>query len=143
MATSVRDHGPAKAGHYVRLVALVLLLAIAPLAAQEGHPLVGTWRGTWGPSTEERHDLTFVMEYDGKIVTGIINPGFESMRLAKVTLDPGSWTVRFETEAKEKSGKAVPVTIDAKFEDVTNRHRSLVGTWTQGATKGDFKITLE
>jgi hypothetical protein len=121
---------------------LVALLAL-PLAAQEGHPLVGTWRGTWGPSTEERHDVTFVMEYDGKTVTGIINPGFESMRLSKVTLDPASWTVRFETEAKDKSGKAIPVVIDAKFEDITNRHRSLVGIWTQGTTKGDFKITLE
>jgi hypothetical protein len=124
------------------LVVLVALLAL-PLLAQEGHPLVGTWRGTWGPSTEERHDVTFVMEYDGKTVTGIINPGFESMRLSKVTLDPASWTVRFETEAKDKSGKAIPVVIDAKFEDITNRHRSLVGTWTQGTTKGDFKITLE
>jgi hypothetical protein len=121
---------------------LVALLAL-PLAAQEGHPLVGTWRGTWGPSTEERHDVTFVMEYDGKTVTGIINPGFESMRLSKVLLDPASWTVRFETEAKDKSGKSIPVVIDAKFEDITNRHRALVGTWTEGATRGDFKITLE
>ena len=143
MATFVRDHGPAKAGHYVRLLALAVVLAVAPLAAQEGHPLVGTWRGTWGPSTEERHDVTFVMEYDGKAVTGVINPGFESMKLAKVTLDPASWTVRFETETKDTSGKAIPVVIDSKFEDLTNRHRALVGTWTQGATKGDFKIRLE
>ena len=124
------------------LVAAFLLLA-ASAVAQEGHPLVGTWRGEWGPNAKQRHDLTFVMQFDGKTVTGLINPGFESMKLQRVTLDPATWTVRFETEAKDSSGKAVPVVIDAKFEDITYRHRQLVGTWTQGTTKGDFRIALD
>jgi hypothetical protein len=115
---------------------------VAPALAQEGHPLVGAWRGEWGPNAKQRHDVTFVMDYDGKTVTGVINPGFESMKLQKVTLDPATWSVRFETETKDASGKLIPVVIDAKFEDVTNRHRSLVGTWTQGGVKGDFKISL-
>ena len=119
------------------------LFASAAGAAQEGHPLVGTWRGEWGPNAKQRHDVTFVMEYDGKDVTGVINPGFESMKLQKVTLDPGTWTVRFEAEGKDPAGKLVPVVIEAKFEELTSRHRSLVGTWTQGPTKGDFKITLD
>jgi hypothetical protein len=123
-------------------VCTCLSLWVVAAAAQEGHPLVGTWRGEWGPDAKQRHDLTFVMEFDGKQVTGVINPGFESMRLTTVALDPATWTVRFETEARE-GNKAVPVVIQARFEDVTNRHRSLVGTWTQGATKGDFKITLD
>jgi hypothetical protein len=33
--------------------------------------------------------------------------------------------------------------IDVKIEDVTNRRRSLVGTWTQGTTKGDFKASRD
>ena len=123
-------------------IALALVFSVI-LAAQEGHPLAGTWRGEWGPNAKQRHDVTFVMEYDGQNVVGVINPGFESMKLQKVTLDPATWTVRFETETKDASGKAVPVVITAKFDDVTFRHRSLVGTWTQGNSKGDFKITLE
>jgi hypothetical protein len=131
-------------GEDVRLAAALVMLAIAaPLLAQEGHPLVGTWRGTWGPDATQRNDLTFVMEYDGQAVTGIINPGFESMTLKKVTLDPATWSVRFETDAKDASGNVVPVVVDAKFENITNVHRSLVGTWTQGTTRGDFKITLD
>ena len=118
-------------------------IAIAGIAAQEGHPLVGTWRGEWGPNAKQRHDLTFVMEFDGKMVTGLINPGFESMKLIKVALDPATWTVRFDSETKDGSGKAIPVVIQAKFEDLTSRHRSLVGTWVQGTTKGDFRITLD
>lgn len=119
-----------------------VLAFVAHAPAQEGHPLVGTWRGEWGPNAKQRHDVTFVLEYDGKNVTGIINPGFESMKLQKVTLDPATWSVRFETETKDASGKLVPVVIDAKFDDITNRYRSLVGTWTQGGVKGDFKISL-
>ena len=127
---------------FIGAVTVVLAIA-APLAAQEGHPLVGTWRGSWGPSAKQQTDLTFVIDYDGKTVTGVINPGFDSMKLQKVTLDVSAWTVRFETETKDASGKVIPVVIDAKFEDVTNRHRSLVGTWTQASAKGTFKITLD
>lgn len=124
------------------VLVLTLWLAAAGIA-QEGHPLVGTWRGSWGPTPAQQTDLTIVMEFDGKNVTGVINPGFDSMRLQKVALDPATWTVHFEAEAKDASGKGIPVRIEAKFEDLTNRHRSLVGTWTQGAAKGDFRITLD
>ena len=123
--------------------AVLLLVLGAPLLAQEGHPLVGTWRGEWGPNAKERHDVTIVMEFDGARVTGVINPGFESMKLQKVSLDVSTWTVRFDSEFKDKAGQVVPIVIDAKFDDVTNRHRALRGTWTQGATKGDFTIKLQ
>src|SRR5438093_13772912 len=43
--------------------------------AQEGHPLTGTWSGDWGPKTTERNHLTVVMNWDGKSITGTINPG--------------------------------------------------------------------
>ena len=122
---------------------LVVAVVAVAATAQEGHPLVGTWRGSWGPAAGQRTDLTFVMEFDGKNVTGVINPGFDAIKLQRVNLDPASWTVRFEAEAKDSAGKAIPVRIEAKFEDLTNRHRSLIGTWTQGTAKGDFQITLD
>ena len=41
---------------------LVLLVSgFGRIHAQEGHPLVGTWHGTWGPNTTERHDVTLVI----------------------------------------------------------------------------------
>src|SRR3989442_7644599 len=40
---------------------LTLVFGVACFA-QEGHPLVGTWRGEWGPDTTERHYVTIVME---------------------------------------------------------------------------------
>src|ERR1700741_93303 len=43
---------------------LAVLLCVSPiLNAQEGHPLVGTWHGTWGPNATTRHDVTLVLEF--------------------------------------------------------------------------------
>ncbi|MGH7341034.1 MAG: hypothetical protein ACREKH_11135, partial [Candidatus Rokuibacteriota bacterium] len=117
------------------LVAWVLLAA--PFAAQEGHPLVGTWRGSWG-AANQRTDVTFVMEWDGKNATGLINPGLDAIRIQSVALDAATWTVRIEAEAKRAAGPS-RIVIDAKFEDITNRRRALVGTWTEGTVKSDFR----
>ena len=111
--------------------------------AQEGHPLVGTWHGTWGPNATERHDVTLVLEFDGKAITGILNPGLDSVRFDRITLEPSSWSVHFEATPKQAAGKATPIVIDAKIEDVTNRRRSLVGIFTQGTSKGDFKASRD
>ena len=114
----------------------------AVVVAQEGHPLVGTWHGTWGPNARERHDVTLVLEFDGKAITGMINPGPDSVRFDKVTLDPANWSVRMEATPKG-TAKAAPIVIDVTIENITNRYRSLVGTWTQGTVKGDFKATRD
>ena len=60
---------------------------IVPVMAQEGHPLTGTWGGDWGPNATTRNHLTFVLNWDGKSVTGSINPGPDSVTLSSVYLD--------------------------------------------------------
>src|SRR5215208_6515034 len=108
----------------MRLTLAALLSALtAVTSAQEGHPLVGTWHGTWGPNAQQRTDVTIVIEYDGKAITGMMNPGPDSIRFDRVTLDPGTWAVRFEATAKAR-GKAAPLVIDVTLQDVTNRRRS-------------------
>ena len=124
-----------------RTLRVIACLAFASLVlAQEGHPLVGTWHGTWGPTAAQRNDVTIVMEYDGKTITGLLNPGPDGVRFDKVTLEPTMWAVHFEAMPK---GAKAPIVIDATLQDVTNRHRSLVGTWAQGSTKGDFKMSRD
>jgi hypothetical protein len=120
------------------LAAVLALAAFAP--AQEGHPLVGAWHGTWGANDKDRNDVTVVMNWDGKQITGMINPGLDSMKLQKATLDPSNWTVHFEADTKDKSGAVVHIVADGKLEDITNVRRTLSGTWTQGSVKGNFKI---
>jgi len=117
-------------------LAIIWLVLLSGPLAQEGHPLVGTWRGTWGPSPADRHNVTLVLQWDGKMITGVIDPGPKGIRFEKVTLEPGRWVVRFEAAPKNES----PIVIEATIQDVTNRRRSLVGTWVQGSMKGDLKI---
>jgi hypothetical protein len=123
------------------IAALVVLAAAAFTAlAQEGHPLAGTWHGTWSSDPKKINDVTLVLEYDGTAVKGMMNPGPDAIRFDKITLDPATWSVRFE--ARSATTKA-PIVIDVKIADVTNRRRSLVGTFTDGSTKGDFKASRD
>jgi hypothetical protein len=119
-----------------------LAVAITGLA-QEGHPLSGTWSGDWGPTAAERHPVTLVMTWDGKNVTGILDPGPNSTQIGSVFLDPASWTVRFEANAKDSSGNPVPIAAEGRLEDIASYHRSIRGKWRQGAADGDFRITRD
>jgi hypothetical protein len=111
--------------------------------AQEGHPLTGTWSGDWGPTTTQRNHLTFVMNWDGKNVTGTINPGPDSIPVGSVLLDVTNWSVRIEADAKDQSGRAVHIAAEGKLEDIASWHRKITGTWVQGTTKGDFRLTRD
>jgi hypothetical protein len=127
----------------MRVLAIVCLLTAGALLAQEGHPLVGSWHGTWGPNAKDRNDVTFILNWDGKNITGMINPGLDPIKLQKATLEPSNWTVHFEADTKDKSGNPVHLAIDGKIEDVTFVRRTISGTWNQGSVKGDFKVTRD
>ena len=115
------------------------LLVTAAVRGQEGHPLVGTWHGTWSPAGGGPRDITLVIEFDGKTITGLINPGPDSARLQNATLDPKTWTFRFEADVKQ-AGAAGRAVVETTVEDITNRRRRLVGTWTQGSTRGPLEM---
>lgn len=104
----------------------------------------GTWHGTWGTNAKERTTVTLVLDWDGKDVTGILNPGLRSATLEKTSLNPTGWMFHFEADVKDRTTGAVShVVVDAKIEEVTSPRRSLVGTWTQGTLKGDFKAVRD
>lgn len=119
-----------------------LSLAIAGFA-QQGHPLTGTWSGDWGPTATERNQVTLVMEWDGKNVTGIVNPGPDSMPIASVYVDVTNWTVRIEADAKDKSGRPVHISAEGRLEDLGSYHRIIRGSWHQGTVNGDFRLTRD
>ena len=121
----------------------IILLFVVPVLAQEGHPLTGTWSGDWGPTPTQRTHLTLVMSWDGKNVSGTLNPGPDAVSLGSVFLDVTNWTVRIEADGKDQSGKAVHISAEGKIEDLSSAHRKLSGTWTQGTAKGDFKLTRD
>ena len=110
-------------------------LLAAALWAQEGHPLAGTWHGEFHPATGSAAKLVMYMNWDGKNVVGTINPGPNGVPL-KVANFQG-WNVHFEADGKEH------IAADGKVENVGSYHRTITGTWAQGAAKGTFKLTRD
>jgi len=117
---------------------LVILAATIPILAQEGHPLTGSWHGALTPGGK-RTPVMIYMKYDGKNVVGAINPGPQAIPLKTVTLDPSRWTVHMEADAKDGSH----IVIDGTLDNIGSYNRTLAGTWTQGSTKADFRITRD
>jgi len=130
-----------------RLFGWICLFVSITLAAfaysQEGHPLTGTWSGDWGTTPTQRSHVTFVMNWDGKNITGVMNPGPDAIAIGSVFLDVTNWTVRIEADAKDSGGKPVHVAAEGKLEDLGSYHRKISGVWRQGGVAGDFRITRD
>jgi hypothetical protein len=116
-----------------RVLTVVALIAVATTAfAQFGHPLKGTWSGDWGAN---KTHVVLEFNWDGKNLTGSINPGASAVTFSKVTLD-GMFMVHAEGE---KDG--TKYVLDGKMENIGSYARVITGTWQQGNQKGNFKIT--
>jgi hypothetical protein len=126
-----------------RLVFAVLAVCLVaiPAVAQEGHPLKGSWLGTWAGNKTLGNDVLVVMTWDGKNVTGTINPGTDNITIKSATLNPEGWVVHIEADAKDKQGNPISYTIDGKIENLPLANRAVNGTWkdNRGGT-GAFKI---
>jgi hypothetical protein len=132
---------PRRTFHFTCFLAYLSLVAAS--FAQQGHPLSGTWTGDWGASPTQRTQVTFVMNWDGKKISGIINPGPDSTPIASVFVDVTNWTVRIEADTKDQSGKPVHIAAEGRLEDIGSYHRTIKGTWRQGAATGDFRLTRD
>ena len=128
----------------IRVVAVVCVLALPLVAeAQFGHPLKGQWSGEWGPK-DKPNRLLLNFEWDGKEITGAINPGPNAAVVKSVVFDytnPSAWGVKITAEGKDASGKPLAITVDGKLENIGAYMRHLHGTWTQGGQKGEFAVT--
>ena len=122
---------------------LVCLFPVGAMFAQEGHPLKGSWIGDWGPNPNDRNQVTIVMDWDGKQITGVLNPGPGAIPIQKASLEPKGWLVHFEAEAKNAAGRTLHYVVDGHIENLGLYNRSIVGTWSHDNVKGDFKITRQ
>jgi hypothetical protein len=136
-----------KSRHLLFVVAVLVSAGIVTVAAQEGHPLAGTWYGDYSTGNQKT-DLTVIMKWDGKSVSGLINPGPNSRPLTSVVLDitpgkpapqgqqsttgiPPTFKVRFETDG---------MTFEGTLRNPVAGNRQLAGTWRRGAQSGAFQI---
>ena len=148
------------------LAVAVFVTVTVSAIAQEGHPLTGTWYGDFGMTAGQRNDLTVVMKWDGSTTTGIVNPGPNVVPLKVARLDvklgtpdqrgtpaqggnpavpavaptPPTFSVHFEVDAKNKGGGMDHFVFDGKLENPVAGNRTIVGTWTCGNTRGDFRL---
>jgi hypothetical protein len=130
----------------ILLFAVAMTLAVAA-AAQEGHPLAGTWYGEYGAGNQKR-DLTVIMKWDGKAITGLINPGPGAAPIKSVVMDitpakpapegrgstegtPPVFKVRFEVDG---------TTFEGTIQNPVAGNRRLTGSYTRGTEKGAFQI---
>ena len=133
------ERGRARCG---LLAAVVLCGTALPGAAQEGHPLKGSWLGTWESNDLHGANVLLVLDWDGDNITGIINPGTDNIAIRSATLDPEGWVVLLEAEAKGDSGPVL-YTIEGSIENLELPNRSIVGTWEHGQGGGVFHVSRQ
>lgn len=124
---------------FVLIAFALTCLAGASVGAQEGHPLKGSWIGTWGPSKVHSNDILIILNWDGKTISGTINPGTDDMPIKNATLNPDGWVVHFEADTKDKAG-ALTYVFDGKIDGLAFHNRSINGTWKSSRENGQFKI---
>jgi hypothetical protein len=130
----------------IALLAVGTALLALPAFAQFGHPLKGTWSGDWGPTKDKQTHVVLEFHWDGKAITGRINPGPKGVPFQKATLDAPNWTVHIEAEGKDASGTSIRYVIDGKIENIGSYNRVMSGTYalfvggSQGAEKGTFRV---
>jgi len=123
--------------------ACVTLAFLGAAVAQEGHPLKGSWLGEWAGNTTHGDNILLILDWDGKAITGMINPGTDNIPLGKATLDPNGWVVKLEAEGKDKDGSAVRYVIEGKIENLELPNRSIKGTWSSNKGRGAFTASRQ
>ena len=121
----------------------LLLAAPGSVSAQFGHPLKGQWSGQWGPADNPKR-LLLDLHWDGKEITGRVNPGDENAAVKSVTFDysdPSAWKVKLTAEGKDKSGKPVAISVDGTLQNLRAYSKLFPGTSTEAGQKGDFTLS--
>ena len=138
----------------LRALTLFAALAVACLAvaeresgAQEGYPLAGTWYGEYSAGNT-KNDLTVIMKWDGKSVTGLINPGPNAKPITSAVMDitPGK-----PAPQGQQSTQGTPpvfkvhlevdgIAFDGTIKNPVAGNRTIVGTWKRGNESGPFQI---
>ena len=118
--------------HLVVRVSFVLLRVFVVSLRQEGHPLTGTWTGDVGA----RH-VTLALEWDGKNVTGTINPGPNAVADQDRHADAGRWSVHLEADGTGTPGSS----STARVANIGSATRNADGTWTEGASERQVTLT--
>lgn len=125
----------------MRILLATLLTSLAAIAAhaQEGFPLDGTWRGEREGTGNVPVTIVIVMEWDGKKINGIINPGPKAIPIDNATLIPKDWRVTMAARTAE----GTPITFEGTLGELGSYNRTITGTWTEGGRSYRVRMVRE
>lgn len=116
-----------------------LMLCCAAAVAQEGFPLDGTWRGEHVAADGTQRTIVLIMQWDGKVIAGTINPGPAALEFASATLQTQGWKVTFAA----RNAQGAPINFEGALSELGQYDRKLSGRWTEGATSFDIRFVRE
>ena len=140
---------------------LSCLLIAASAFAQEANPVKGVWVGHWGPTLTPQSRIVIVLDYDGRNITGVLNPGPNAvpLRVARMDITPGKlasqgspavmpvFKIHIEADTKDARGNTVNIVADGTMNLVPLPNRNITGAWTQttggNTVRNDFEITRQ
>src|SRR5262245_52491882 len=131
-----------------RALLCVLGFAMVSCAAsgdsqRDGDPN-GIWVGDFGPAFYDRNTISLELHWDGKDLTGMIQPGVQGGRMYRnfpefpienSSFDPNTGVMKFDAVYKPRNRHYI---IEAKL-----KNNTLSGTWDRPDENrnGDFKLT--
>ena len=148
-----------KALRFIFLLSCVLMATFA--LAQEGNPAKGTWVGHFGSPPTAQNRIVVVMDYDGRNITGVLNPGPNAapLKVARMDITPGTpargdtaavmpvFRMRLEADAKDARGNTVTIVADGTMSLVPLPNRYITGIWSQttngNTVRNNFTITRQ
>jgi hypothetical protein len=87
-----------------------------PAATPAGPPpadVSGLWKGDWGPSARDRNDVALQLNFQGGVLSGVVNPGSNAINLSKAAYEPASGEIKLEADAQGR-GRVVHYVIEGK-----------------------------
>ena len=121
-------------------VGCAALAVAAWAAAQEGHPLKGSWIGVWEGNEAHGDNVVVILDWDGERISGMINPGTDNIEIDEAELDPSDWSVHLEADAQTDAGRSIRYVIEGTISEIELPSRSLIGTWQSQEGRGTFSI---
>ena len=126
----------------LKCLSIVALLLLAGCGAGEksntADPLSGKWQGNWGPSPTRQTEVVLELKWDGKQLSGTINPGSRAIEITKGSYDSATSAVTMELDSKSAGGDTDHYAIQGKVDG-----KKMSGTWTRNNGGGDFHITKD
>ena len=123
------------------LAALVLVAACAsspPKPTVSMDPPGGTWAGDYGPSPDQREQISVELRWEGANLRGAVRVGVRSLALTNASFKPDTGAITMEFDAQGNGGQLVHYVVEGKVAGNT-----MTGNWTHDSQRGDFKVTKQ